>query len=126
MSEPAPRSSASIRRRIVTATALISVTGIAVLIGAVVIVASGTTDREMDQVLDARVAAVRAITEVSDGRISVRDRDDTLYGTLTWVANPQGVIEAGPKVPADLRDVVAQLAGKYSVGEFGYGEDGFG
>ncbi|MBW4041950.1 MAG: HAMP domain-containing histidine kinase [Acidobacteria bacterium] len=110
MTDGALPSSASVRRRLVAATAAISTVGMIVLVVVVLLVAWGTTDHEMDQVLETRVAAVRDAAEVVAGRPAVADPDDPTFDTSNWIADPSGTLVAGPKVPSELRGVVARLA----------------
>ena len=110
MTDGTLRSSASVRRRLVAATAAISTVGMLVLVVVVLLVAWGTTDHEMDQVLDTRVAAVRDAAEVVHGQPAVSDPDDPTFAASNWVADPAGTLVAGPKVPTELRAVVARLA----------------
>jgi len=104
-----PRSSASVRRRLVAATAAISTVGMVALIVAVLLVAWRTTDHEMDQVLASRLAAAREAVEVVDGRPSV-DPADAAAEASAWIADREGRLIGGPAVPAALRGAVDALA----------------
>jgi signal transduction histidine kinase len=104
------RSSASVRRRLTAATAAISSGGMLVLIVVVLLVAWRTTDHEMDQVLDTRLAAVRDTVEVVAGAPRVSDPDDPTFDTSNWIADPSGRLVAGPRVPGALRSTVSRLA----------------
>ena len=110
MTDGTLRSSASVRRRLVAVTAAISTIGMLVLVVVVLLVAWGTTDHEMDQVLETRVAAVRDAASVVGGQPTVADPDDPTFDTSNWIANPAGELVAGPKVPSGLRTLVARLA----------------
>jgi signal transduction histidine kinase len=122
MTEVPLRSSASVRRRLTAATAAIITGGMIALVVVVLLVAWGTTDHEMDQVLETRVAAVRDTATVVDGRPRVSDPDDPTFDTSNWIADADGVLIAGPKVPAGLRSEVRRLAagggGVVEVGEW--------
>lgn len=104
------RSSASVRRRLTAATAVISTIGMLALIVVVLLVAWGTTDHEMDQVLETRLAAVRDAVEVVGDRPTVPDPHDSTFDTSNWIADASGRLIAGPTVPAELRQVVVRLA----------------
>jgi two-component system, OmpR family, sensor kinase len=110
MTDGALRSSASVRRRVTATTAAIISIGMIALVVVVLLVAWRTTDHEMDQVLDTRVAAVRDTAEVVRGRPVVADADDPTFDTSNWVADPDGTLIAGPNVPAELRTEVGRLA----------------
>ena len=104
------RSSASVRRRLTAATAAIISVGMVALVVVVMLVAWGTTDHEMDQVLDTRVAAVRDAATIVAGRPTVTDPDDPTFDTSNWIADPSGRLVAGPTVPATLDAEVHRLA----------------
>ena len=110
MTTGSPRSSASVRRRITATTALISAVGMLSLIVVVLLVAWGTTDHEMDQVLSTRLAAVRDATDVVGGLPGAADADDPTFDTSSWVADTAGRLVAGPTVPASLAPTVQRLA----------------
>ncbi len=110
MTDGTLRSSASVRRRLTAVTAAIISVGIIVLVVVVLLVAWGTTDHEMDQVLETRVAAVRdAATVVADKPV-VTDPGDPTFDTSNWIADRSGRLIAGPNVPASLRAEVRTLA----------------
>ncbi|GAA2752581.1 sensor histidine kinase [Amnibacterium kyonggiense] len=104
------RSSASVRRRLTATTAAIISIGMIALVVVVLLVAWRTTDHEMDQVLDTRVAAVRDAAEVVRGKPVVADADDPTFDTSNWVADPDGTLIAGPNVPSAIRAEVNRLA----------------
>ena len=110
MTDGTLRSSASVRRRLVAATAAISTVGMLVLVVVVLLVAWGTTDHEMDQVLETRVAAVRDAAEVVAGQPKVVRPGRPHLRHLQLDRRPRGRLVAGPKVPRELRAVVARLA----------------
>ncbi|MGT2426409.1 histidine kinase dimerization/phospho-acceptor domain-containing protein [Amnibacterium kyonggiense] len=110
MTDGALRSSASVRRRVTATTAAIISVGMIALVVVVLFVAWRTTDHEMDQVLDTRVAAVRDAAEVVHGRPVVADADDPTFDTSNWVADPSGTLIAGPNVPPEIRAEVRRLA----------------
>jgi two-component system OmpR family sensor kinase len=110
MTEPGLRSSASVRRRLTAATAAISTIGMLALIVVVLLVAWRTTDHEMDQVLQSRIAAAQGAVEVVAGQATVADPDDPAFDTSNWIAAPSGRLIAGPAVPAALTATVARLA----------------
>jgi two-component system, OmpR family, sensor kinase len=121
MTDPRPRSSASVRRRLTAATAAISTLGMLALIVVVMLVAWRTTDHEMDQVLATRLAAARGAVEVQDGRATIDPRDPSA-DTSAWIADTDGRLISGPAVPAELRSTVQALArhgrGTVEVGEW--------
>lgn len=110
MTEVPLRSSASVRRRLTAATAAIISIGMIALVVVVLLVAWGTTDHEMDQVLDTRVAAARDAVTVVAGRPSIADPDDPTFDTSNWIADPDGRLIAGPTVPRSLKAEVDRLA----------------
>src|SRR5206468_11453098 len=99
MTDSALRSSASLRRRLTLATALISTAGMLVLIGVVLLVAWRTTDHEMDQVLATRLAAVRDAVQIGTAGPTTDPSDDPTFDTTSWVADARGHLVAGPVVP---------------------------
>jgi two-component system, OmpR family, sensor kinase len=110
MSDAPPRSSASVRRRLTAATAVISSVGMLTLIVVVLLVAWRTTDHEIDQVLATRIAAVRSAADVVDGRPTAADPEDPTFADSGWVADERGTVIAGPSVSAPLTRAVDRLA----------------
>jgi two-component system, OmpR family, sensor kinase len=111
MSASSPASSASVRRRLTATTAVISTVGMLVLIVVVLLVAWRTTDRETDQVLATRLAAVRDDVPVAgSGPTAAGPQDDSALDTIGWVADTSGRITAGPALHGALRATVPALA----------------
>lgn len=106
----------SFRRRIVAATALVSVIGMGVLVFLVVIVADRSTDKEIQTTLSTRLAAVLATTADVHGRPAVADANDALYDTFTWVFDDRGTRVEGPTIPPRLRIAVLARARSSSTG----------
>ncbi|MDH2445457.1 HAMP domain-containing sensor histidine kinase [Amnibacterium sp. CER49] len=101
---------AGLRRRIVASTALLSVVGMALLIGAVLLLSDQGTDREMRQVLSDRADAVLATTTYANGTLRPAKANDVLFDTLSWITDRNGRFVAGPRVPSSLRQPVAELS----------------
>ncbi len=112
----APLVRPAFRRRIVAATALVSIIGMGVLVFLVVLVADRATDREIQTVLSARIAAVLATTSYSGDTLHVANENDALYDTLTWVFDAHGHVVDGPTIPPRLRAAVEQRVRSSSTG----------
>jgi two-component system, OmpR family, sensor kinase len=112
----APLVRPAFRQRIVAATALVSVIGMGVLVFLVVLVTDRATDREIQTVLSARIAAVLATTTDRGGTLHVAGENDALYDTLTWVFDADGRLVEGPPIPPRLRSAVEQRVRSSSTG----------
>ena len=112
----APLVRPAFRRRIVAATALVSIIGMSVLVFLVVLVADRATDQEIKTVLSARIAAVLATTTDRGGTLHVASENDALYDTLTWAFDADGRRVEGPPIPPRLRSAVEQRIRSSSTG----------
>ena len=87
MTAAPPASSASVRRRLTAATALISTVGMLTLIVVVLLVAWRTTDHEIDQVVATRLAAVRSAAGLTTSVTVCRSTPRTLRAVCFRRAN---------------------------------------
>ncbi|TFC10423.1 HAMP domain-containing histidine kinase [Cryobacterium algoritolerans] len=107
---PTPRV-ASLRRRMVVATAVLTTLGMGALLFLVVVVLGHVVSEDIDGLLRARATIVLATVEPSGDTIRVRTTPDAALDNLAWVYDRSGTLVDGIAPPSALAPALDTLRG---------------